>query len=61
MSEEHIRSLVAAIPTRHRAARWRLAYSTLRDGISMQTLLRNCRGRAPTVLVVRDMGRCVVG
>jgi hypothetical protein len=34
-----------------------LAYATGRDGISLQTLMRNCRGRAPTVLVVRDMAR----
>ena len=57
MSEDHLRALAAAVPTRHRQARWRLLYSTLRDGISLHTLLRACRGKAPTMLVVRDMGK----
>ncbi|KAL6776989.1 hypothetical protein ACKKBF_B19765 [Auxenochlorella protothecoides x Auxenochlorella symbiontica] len=54
-------ALATLCPTRHRLARWQLAYSTLRDGISMQTMLRMGHGRAPTVLVVRDMDRNVMG
>lgn len=40
LSKEDIVSLVAggAIPARHRAARWELAYCTQRDGISLHTL-----------------------
>lgn len=59
MSEAHLRALAAVLPARHRQAKWSLAYSTHRDGISLSTLLRSCRGRSPTVLLVRDMGRCV--
>lgn len=57
MSEDHIRALAAAVPARYRQARWTLLYSTARDGISLQTLLRNAGRRAPTVLVVRDFQR----
>ncbi|GAB4823468.1 hypothetical protein N2152v2_010514 [Parachlorella kessleri] len=61
MGEDHLRALAASVPTRHRQARWRLLYSTLRDGISLHTLLRAGRGKAPTMLVVRDMGKYVFG
>lgn len=57
----HLRALAAEVPLRYRQAHWRLVYSTQRDGISMATMLRNARGRSPTVLVVRDMGRHVFG
>ena len=57
MSEDHIRALAAAVPARYRQASWTLLYSTARDGISLQTLLRNAGRRAPTVLVVRDFQR----
>ena len=57
MSEDAIRALAAAVPARYRQARWALLYSTARDGISLQTLLRNAGRRAPTVLVVRDFQR----
>jgi len=60
MSEEHIRALSAAVPARYRQARWALLYSTARDGISLQTLLRNAAKKAPTVLVVRDFERWAV-
>jgi hypothetical protein len=58
MSEDHVRSLAAAVPARYRQARWTLLYATARDGISLQTLLRNAARKAPTVLVVRDFDRC---
>lgn len=57
MSEDHIRALAAAVPARFRQARWALLYSTARDGISLQTMLRNAGRHAPTVLVVRDFQR----
>ncbi|PRW57748.1 nuclear receptor coactivator 7-like isoform X2 [Chlorella sorokiniana] len=61
LSDEHVRALAAAVPARYRQARWTLLYSTARDGISLQTLLRNAGRRAPTVLVVRDFQRHVFG
>lgn len=50
-------ALARALPSRFRLASWRLLYSSLRDGISMQTMLRQASGRGPTVLLVRDMDR----
>lgn len=58
MDEEAVRALSAAVPARFRQARWTLLYSTARDGISLQTMLRNAARQAPTVLVVRDFDRC---
>lgn len=49
--------LTALCPLRFHHAQWHLMYSTLRDGISMQTMLRQAQGKAPTFLVVRDMNR----
>ena len=60
MSEEHVRSVAAAVPARYRQARWTLLYATARDGISLTTLLRAAHRRAPTVLVVRDFDRWAV-
>ncbi len=57
MSEEAIRALAAAVPARFRQARWALLYSTARDGISLQTMLRHAAKHAPTMLVVRDFDR----
>lgn len=61
MEEHQIRGLIAEIPLRYRQSPWKLVYSTQRDGISMQTMLRSARGKAPTVLVVRDMGKAIFG
>lgn len=61
MEEGQIAALLQHIPLRHRQSTWNLVYSTQRDGISMQTLLRKAKGKSPTVLVVRDMGRAVFG
>lgn len=61
MEAHHMVGLAAEVPMRYRQSTWRLVYSTQRDGISMQTLLRNAKGKSPTVLVVRDMGRAVFG
>ena len=57
MDEDAVRALVSEVPARYRQSRWALLYSTQRDGISMQTMLRHAAGRSPTVLVVRDMER----
>ena len=61
MDESQVAGLILHFPLRHRQSTWNLVYSTQRDGISMQTLLRKARGRSPTVLVVRDMGKAVFG
>ncbi|KAK2080016.1 hypothetical protein QBZ16_002411 [Prototheca wickerhamii] len=53
--------LTALCPSRFHYSRWHLAYSTLRDGISMQSLLRRAHGKSPTFLLVRDMQRNVFG
>ena len=50
--------LTALCPSRFHYSRWHLVYSTLRDGISMQSLLRRAHGKSPTFLLVRDMQRC---
>jgi hypothetical protein len=57
MTDDHVRSLAAAVPARFRQARWTLLYSTGRDGISLQTMMRNAARKAPTVLVVRDFDK----
>jgi hypothetical protein len=54
-------ALAAAVPLRHRQCRWALLYSTQRDGVSLRSLLRVAAGRAPTLLLVRDMRRAVFG
>lgn len=56
-----MQAIASHVPLRHRQKRWTLLYSTHRDGISMQTLLRKCKDWAPTVLIVRDMEKHVFG
>lgn len=52
--QQHVEALTEALPERFRHHTWGLAYSTKRDGISLQTLYRRVRGDAPTILVVED-------
>lgn len=61
VSTDDMNAISSHAPLRHRHKKWVLLYSTLRDGISMQTLLRKAKGHAPTVLLVRDMSRNVFG
>jgi hypothetical protein len=61
MTEDDIKALASFVPARYRLSNWKLLYSTARDGISLKTLLRNGKGKHPTILVVRDMGRAVFG
>lgn len=61
ISIDDMRGIASHMPLRHRQKKWILLYSTLRDGISMQTLLRKSKGKAPTVLLVRDMNKHVFG
>lgn len=61
ISVESMKGISSHMPLRHRQKRWTLLYSTLRDGISMQTLLRKSKGKAPTILIIRDMNKYVFG
>lgn len=61
VSTDDMDAISSHAPVRHRHKKWVLLYSTLRDGISMQTLLRKAKGHAPTVLLIRDMSRSVFG
>lgn len=61
VSLDDMRLIASHMPLRHRTKKWTLLYSTLRDGISMQTLLRKSKGKHPTVLIVRDMSKNVFG
>ena len=61
VSIDDMNAISSHAPVRHRHKKWVLLYSTLRDGISMQTLLRKAKGHAPTVLLVRDMSKHVFG
>jgi len=54
LSESQLRRVAMWLPVRHRRGGWSLLYSTMRDGISMQTMCRLSSGHAPTVLVVKD-------
>ncbi|EFJ41453.1 hypothetical protein VOLCADRAFT_107660 [Volvox carteri f. nagariensis] len=58
MSQEDLRALAGAVPPRLASGRWQLLYSSARDGISLRTLYRNAAGRAPTLLLVREVGAC---
>ena len=40
LDERQCNALAAAVPIRHRWRRWKLAYSTARDGVSLRTLFR---------------------
>lgn len=40
LDDRQCNALAAAVPIRHRWRQWTLAYSTARDGISLQTLYR---------------------
>lgn len=61
MARDDMNCLASHMPLRHREKAWTLLYSTHRDGISMQTMLRKSRNMSPTVLVVRDMEKHVFG
>ena len=61
LSRQQVAALAQALPARHRLSQWSLLYSTVRHGISLQTMYRKGAGVAPTVLVVRDTGGYVFG
>lgn len=54
LTETHLRCLAAQLPTRYRLSDWTLLYSSVKHGISLQTLYRKAAGKHPSVLVMRD-------
>lgn len=46
--------IFANVPLRYATYDWELVYSTMRDGISLQTLFTKVRGEFPILLLVRD-------
>lgn len=54
-------ALVSALPRRFRQVRWKLIYSTARDGTSLKTFFRKSDKLSPTVLVVRDEAGYIFG
>lgn len=56
-----VSSLHSHFPARFHACDWQAVYSTMRDGVSLQTFYKNCAGPDPIVLVIRDGGKAVFG
>lgn len=61
LTAARLRRLAEAVPLGQAMKTWRLAYSIARDGASLWTLLRNCRGRGPCLIVVEDSWGYVFG
>ena len=61
LTRRQVSAIVGALPIRHKLNRWRLAYSTHRDGTSLNTLYRKCARASPTVMVIRDDAGYVFG
>lgn len=61
LTDAQVRALQDALPDRHRLARWALAYSTLRHGVSLSTLYRKAQGKQPCLLVIDDAAGYVFG
>jgi len=60
LKAETMRRLNAALPPLYRQ-RWRLLFSSSRDGASYSRLVSLCVGRAPCILALRDHGGKVLG
>eukprot|EP00884_Botryococcus_braunii_P016005 jgi/Botrbrau1/3088/Bobra.0070s0074.1 len=61
LRQEDFSALAATVPVRHRWRRWRLLYSTGRDGISLATLYRRATEVGPCILAIRDRNQYVFG
>ncbi|CAN0249544.1 unnamed protein product, partial [Scytosiphon promiscuus] len=61
LTAARLRRLVEAVPPGLAMKTWRLGYSIARDGASLWTLLQNCRGRGPCLIVVEDSWGYVFG
>ncbi|GLC63348.1 hypothetical protein PLESTF_000026700 [Pleodorina starrii] len=56
INELQARALASAIPPLERMRDWTLSYSTVKHGISLQTLYRKAVNGLSTLLLVRDFG-----
>ncbi|CAM9401537.1 unnamed protein product, partial [Hapterophycus canaliculatus] len=61
LTSARLRRLMEALPLGLAMKTWRLGYSIARDGASLWTLLQNCRGRGPCLIVVEDSWGYVFG
>eukprot|EP00903_Cladosiphon_okamuranus_P021043 g19335.t1 len=61
LTAARLRRLAEAVPLAQAMKTWRLGYSIARDGASLWTLLQNCRGRGPCLVVVEDSWGYVFG
>ncbi|CAM9766136.1 unnamed protein product, partial [Ectocarpus fasciculatus] len=61
LTAARLRRLAEAVPLGQAMKTWRLGYSIARDGASLWTLLQNCRGRGPCLIVVEDSWGYVFG
>ena len=59
-SSDHIRFLSRALPT-HQKRKWRLLFTTARDGVSFTRFLGLTTKRAPCLLVIRDKAGATFG
>ncbi|GLC34515.1 hypothetical protein PLESTM_000207100 [Pleodorina starrii] len=61
INELQARALASAIPPLERMRDWTLSYSTVKHGISLQTLYRKAVNGLSTLLLVRDFGGFTFG
>jgi len=56
-----LKELIQSCPESAKLYDWTLKYSTSKHGIAMQTFYMNVKGTSTTILLVRDMKKCVFG
>jgi len=56
-----LKELIQNCPESAKLYDWTLKYSTTKHGIAMQTFYMNVKGTSTTILLVRDMKKCVFG
>ncbi|GIL71915.1 hypothetical protein Vretimale_619 [Volvox reticuliferus] len=61
LNDLQMRALASAIPPLERMKDWTLSYSTVKHGISLQTLYRRAVNGMPSVLLIRDFGGFTFG
>ena len=62
LNMEKVRLIAQNLPPHYQGNDWRLIYSTYRDGISLQTLLRkSCEVDGPCVLVIKEPNGHLLG
>ncbi|GIL45755.1 hypothetical protein Vafri_2909 [Volvox africanus] len=61
LNDLQMRAVASAIPPLERMKDWTLSYSTVKHGISLQTLYRRVVNGMPSVLLIRDFGGFTFG